>query len=234
MAFQSGIPQSWGSLPAHPRDRSLQAGTSKAGNSNRPTAGLQDQSRPGHAEELTRTHSSGNAPMAHRCCSAGPGNRKNGPWMSFPQQRWPIVVVRAPGRTASVAHRCGSPRGYAWFAVAAGQHGAARSTREPAVGARAGDLPVLRHGREVLSRWYLAGLDPEHQPALSLLVVTITKCEPEPAFAVSAASVGHGCCTRSSANDHDGSAMLRTAARCRTRCPGSCRRPLIAFLRAGG
>ncbi len=45
MAFQSGIPQSCGSLPEHPRDSSFQAATSKAGNSNRPPA----RPRPGKA-----------------------------------------------------------------------------------------------------------------------------------------------------------------------------------------
>ena len=33
--------------------------------------GLQDQFRPGHAEESTGTHSHGNSPMGHRCGSAG-------------------------------------------------------------------------------------------------------------------------------------------------------------------
>ncbi len=47
------------------------------------------------------------ATMGHRCCSAGPGDRNDDPWMSFPQQRWDINAVIRPGRTASLGHRCG-------------------------------------------------------------------------------------------------------------------------------
>ncbi len=53
------------------------------------------------------THSSGNPPMGHRCCSAGPVNRNDGPWMSLAQQRWPIDAVARARRTASMGHRCG-------------------------------------------------------------------------------------------------------------------------------
>ncbi len=70
-------------------------------------------------------HSSGNPPMSHQCRSAGPGNRNYGPWMSLPQLRWPIVAVTRPRAAASMAHRCGPPRGYARFAAAAGEFGAA-------------------------------------------------------------------------------------------------------------
>ncbi len=82
--------------------------------------------------------------MGHRCCSAGPGNRNHGPWMSCPQQRWPIDAVTRPGRTASMAHRCGSPRGYARFAVAADQPLAAPGGQRTRGRASAGDLPILR------------------------------------------------------------------------------------------
>ena len=92
----------------------------------------------------------GAATMGHRCCSAGPGNRNHGPWMSFPQQRWPTDAVTRPGRTASMAHRCGSPRRYARFAVAANQPlppGGQRTRGR----ASAGSLPVLRLVRTVLA-----------------------------------------------------------------------------------
>ena len=123
------------------------------------------------------------ATMGHRCCSAGPGNRNDGPWMLFPQQRWPIDAVTRPGRAASVARRCGSPRGHARFAAAAaGKSGAAPGGQRTRSQARAGDLPVLRLVWSALSRCHRDGLDPERQPVLSLPVVTITKCEPEPSM----------------------------------------------------
>ncbi len=60
MAFQSGIPQSSRSLPAHPRNRSIQARTSKAGNPNRPTA----PPRPGKAGRPVPPGPDGTGPAA--------------------------------------------------------------------------------------------------------------------------------------------------------------------------
>ncbi len=84
------------------------------------------------------------ATMGHRCCSAGPGNRIDGPWMSLPQQRWPIDAVARPRRTASLGHRCGDLSGNVRFAGAAGQFAAARSGSRAWRRVSAGELPVLR------------------------------------------------------------------------------------------
>ncbi len=70
--------------------------------------GLEDQFRPGHAEESTRTHSHGNAPVAHCCCSRRASYPNDGPSMLRQQHRWHIDAVGALRATATVAHRYGS------------------------------------------------------------------------------------------------------------------------------
>ncbi len=66
--------------------------------------GLEEQSRPGHAEELTRTHSTSNAPMGHPCGSHGcrhPGPRSRQPSKSHPA----TPVTPAPDAPSGAAVR---------------------------------------------------------------------------------------------------------------------------------
>jgi hypothetical protein len=69
------------------------------------------------------------ATMGHRCCSAGPGYRNDGPWMSLAQQRWAIVAVARPAGAASMGHRCGSLSRNVRIAGAVGKLATASATR---------------------------------------------------------------------------------------------------------
>ncbi len=69
--------------------------------------------------------------------------RKNHGKVPPPLQQDPRDPPHSHGN-APMAHRCGSPRGSARFAVAAGQPRAARAGPGPLRAACVGDLPVLR------------------------------------------------------------------------------------------
>ncbi len=170
MAFQSGIPQSCGSLPAHPRNRSLQARTSKAGNSNRPTA----RPRPGKAagpvppgprrgvdqNSLQRKPTHG--PSLRFAAGAGgelpglPVYREPGPGRPGPEPRTAVTNTKYLPEPHPMGHRCGpAPPGNRIGGTSlrpAGRYG-------PFVQQAPGEMTPAPHSMIKLSRVALCGND---------------------------------------------------------------------------
>ncbi len=113
--------------------------------------------------------------------------------MSFPQLRWPIVAVTRPRRTASMAHRCGSPRGYTRFAVAAGQFAVAAAARVPWRRPGAGELPVLRVAGAAAATGSAPRRTPVTDPDPQAPAPSAPPHRYNHEISARAATLGHGC-----------------------------------------